>query len=82
MSKKEEKLARKAKHAMAKLARYRQRHAVEARAAAAVEDITVTMRLCGWSVRDARKGARRLLAAGVTPAAAARLFNDSEGLMQ
>jgi hypothetical protein len=75
---KEDNLIEQASRALMRLARYRDRHAAQLAAASALTDITVTLRLCGWPERDARKAARHVMAAGVTPATARVMFADSE----
>lgn len=51
---------------------------VAAAEAAALEHITVTVRLAGWPEPGAREVARLMVARGVTPAAAAQSFYAAE----
>jgi hypothetical protein len=67
---KEEKLVRKAAKALAKLQRYRDRHAPSAAEGAAIER---TVLIAGWP----REAADLLVRAGVSAQEAARLFSDA-----
>jgi hypothetical protein len=71
-------LVRTARRALAKVMAYRQKHAARLAADAALEDIVATLRLCQWPAPQARRIARQLREAGVSPATAVRLFADAE----
>jgi hypothetical protein len=81
MEGKEEKPVRKAAKALAKLQRYRDRHAPSA-AEVAAADITRVARLFGLPQVEAREAAQRMQAAGITPQKAARLFAEAVGRPQ
>jgi hypothetical protein len=79
---KEERLVRNARRALAKLMAYREEHAAKTAARDALDDVTATLRLSQWPPDEARRIARRLLAAGVTPVAARVMFSESESRVQ
>lgn len=54
----------------------------DSEAAAALDHITVSARLCGWPEGDAYEAARHMLRAGVSPLAAQRLFDEAERYVQ
>jgi hypothetical protein len=78
----EDELIRKASRALEKLMEYRRRSAAKTAARAALDDVVVTLRLSQWPERQARRAARQLLAAGVTPAGARVIFASCEERLQ
>jgi hypothetical protein len=76
MKKRERRLIREASKALAKLAKYRDKHRPAA-SEAALAHVVVSARLCGWPQADAQKAACLLLSSGVDPRTAAERFGKA-----
>jgi hypothetical protein len=78
MTKKEQRLVKRAAAALLALAQFREKHGLTG----AVADIVVTARINGWPEEEAREIARHMLAAGVTAAQARQLFAEADARRQ
>ena len=78
MTKKEQRLVKRAAAALLALAQFREKHGLSG----AVADIVVSARINGWPEEEAREIARRMLAAGITPWGARQLFAEAGRMRQ